>query len=107
MSKRREQRINELIQQELGKIIHKELNLEKDILVTVSRVKVSGTLENAKVWISVYPFKEREYILKELNKKIGLIQHRLNKIIRMRFVPKIFFGIDEAEEKAAKLEEIK
>lgn len=115
MSERRLQRVNELIQQELGRIILEEVPAiggsasggDSDVLITVTRVRTSPTLEDAKVWISVFPFKESQYALGELNKKIGAIQHRLNKTLKMRFVPKIFFEIDEAEEKAAKLEEIK
>lgn len=103
---RRIERVNQLLKEEVGKIIHRDLDLEEDVLVTVSNVDVSRTLEHAKVSISVLPLQNGKKVLDRLNKFIYSIQQELNKKLALRSMPKIFFVLDESEAKAKKIEEI-
>lgn len=103
---RRIERVNRLIKEELGKIIYRNLDLKEDILVTVSDVIVSRTLEHARVLISVLPPKKGKEILDKLNKFIYSIQQELNKNLAINPVPKIFLVLDESEAKAKRIDEI-
>ncbi|MBU3934539.1 30S ribosome-binding factor RbfA [Patescibacteria group bacterium] len=105
MSKRIE-RINSLVEKELGQIILKEIEFPKDVLATLTRVKTSIDLANAKVYIAVLPPSQTEKVLGILNKMIYELQKILNKRLRMRPVPKIRFVEEEQNEEAAKIEGI-
>ena len=89
--------INELLRQEIAKIILSEIEFDPDIMVTVMSADTSDTLETANVWISVFPENKSKDTLNYLNEKIGDIQRSLNKKLVMRFVPKIAFKIDKSE----------
>jgi ribosome-binding factor A len=105
MSKRI-QRLNELIKEELGKILLREGNFPKGVLVTITRVETSANLSEANVWISVLPEDQTEKITAILNKMIYHLQQKINKTIRIKFVPKIRFLIETKTKEAARIEEI-
>lgn len=99
-------RVNSLIKKEIAKILLKEIDFPKDILVTVNKVDCSPNLIQTKVYISVLPQEQGKEILRILNKNIWALQKRLNKLLRMRPVPKIIFVKDKQADKAAKVEEL-
>lgn len=105
MSKRI-QRLNELIKEELGKILLREGNFPKGVLVTITRVETSANLSEANIWISVLPEDQTEKIVAILNKIIYHLQQKINKTIRIKFVPKIRFLIETKTKEAARIEEL-
>jgi len=90
-------KINELIKKEVGKIIFKEIDFEKEILVTVIKVGTSKNLKYSKIFISVFPSAKTEEVFEKLNKNIWRIQQTLNKKIKMRQVPRIEFEVNEKD----------
>jgi len=98
-------RINELLRQEISKLILREIEFE-DILVTINQVETSPDLSHAKVKISIMPTEKKELVLRIIDKNIYHLQQALNKKLYMKIVPKIRFEIDQAEIKARKIEEI-
>ena len=105
MSKRI-QRLNELIKEELGKILLKEGDFPKGTFVTITQVETLANLTEAKVWVSVLPENRAEKIVEVLNKRIYFLQQKINKILRMRIVPKIRFQIETKTKEAARIEEL-
>lgn len=103
---KRIERVNELIKRELSKIFLEEIEIPKEVLVTISRVETTKDLKEAKVFLSIYPFKEKENIVRILKKKVYLIQKRLNKTLVMSPLPRIKFEIDESLETAEKIQKI-
>lgn len=99
-------RLNELIKEELGKILLKEGNFPKGTFVTITQVETLANLTEAKVWVSVLPENQAEKIVKTLNKRIYFIQQKINKILRMKIVPKIRFLVETKTKEAARVEEI-
>lgn len=99
-------RINQLLKQELGKIVLREGNFPKEIFITITRVETLANLREAKVWISVLPEADAEKIVKILTKRIYFFQQKLNKILKIKFVPKISFQIETKTREAARIEEI-
>ena len=106
MKERRILQINELIKRELGKIIKKELDVERETLVTVTNVDFLYELSEAKVWLSIYPFTKAEKILERVEKIKNNLMWLLNKKISFLRLLKLKFFIDETEEKAEKIEKI-
>jgi len=105
-SSRRIKKINELIKRELGKIILKEIGFPKNILVTLTRIQTSKDLSECKVFVSVFPEKETENVLKILDKEIYTIQQVLNARLFMRPIPKIRFLQDKELKKAQKIDKL-
>jgi len=100
------QKINEFLKQEISNLILKELDLGRDIIVTVTEVKTSRDLRQAKAKISIMPFLKAEKILKILNSQIFNLQKLLNKKLKTRIVPKIRFELDKSEEKTNRIEQL-
>lgn len=98
------EKVNSLLEQEIGAIILREIEFPSGILVTILGVKSTDDYKEAKVIISIFPFDKGELALEILNKNIYHIQQILNKKLRMRPVPKIFFRADATEENAGKVE---
>jgi len=98
------QKLNQLLKRELGQLLLKEFDFSKDVLITVTRVETSADLSQARVYISTVP--DFPKITKILDNKIYFLQHRLNKRLRMKIVPKIRFLEEKKAGEAAKIEEI-
>ncbi len=67
----------------------REVESPKDILITVTRVETTPDLGQSKVFIGVIPEKNIEKIIESLNRKIYRIQQKMNKRLKMKYVPKI------------------
>lgn len=105
MSKRI-QRVNQLIKQELGKIISREIVFPQGTLVTITEVDTSVDLECVKIKISIMPEGKQKQILDVLQKNIYHLQKLLDKKLVMRYVPQIRFEIDKTQEKVERIEEL-
>lgn len=99
-------KINDLLRDEIGKILLKNLIIKEGVLVTVMGVSVSPTLEHATVKISVLPEIAAKEVMKNIKYQIYDIQQQLNKRLVMRPVPKIRFEIDTTEEHAGRIENL-
>ena len=102
----RVEKVQSLIQQELGSILLKEVDFGPDVLATITRVHVPSNLEVANVYISVLPEEKTEEILRSLERDIYDLQQILNKKLRMRPVPKMQFFIEKKVAEAARIEEL-
>jgi len=106
MKTHRPLRVGNLIQEELGKILLKELDLESGTLVTISAVEVSSDLSHAKIFVSIIPKEVGEEIMTALNKSRGCLQHFLNHKLNIRPMPRIEFERDFGLERAANVEKL-
>lgn len=100
-------RVNELIKQEVGQLLLREVDFGKS-LVTITDVETSSDLKYAKIEIVIYPEKETQKVFKILGKNIYDIQQGLNKRLgrNLKWVPKIRFEIDKGESNAQNFERI-
>lgn len=95
-SERRLEKLNGLLQEELSKILEREIEFPENGMVTITRVVVSPDGHYATVFISVYGCPEPE-VLEILAKNIYNIQQYINRTLRQRPIPKINFTIDVGE----------
>ena len=99
-------KVNQLLQEELGAILLRELELPEGVLVTVTRVEASGNLQEARVYISVMPEARNEEVMLGLRREIFGIQQALNKRLRMRPVPRIRWAVETKTSEAQRIEEL-
>lgn len=99
MESKRQQRINKLLQKDLGEIFQMELkHLTQNAMVTVTKVKVSPDLNSLKVYLSLFAARNSEEMLKRIQRRSGEIRGRLGTRIRhqLRSVPELHFYIDDS-----------
>jgi len=100
------EKVNSLLQHEIGKILLRDFAFSPDVLVTLTRVDTSANMIEAKAYISVFPEPKSEGIINALNKSVYDIQYKINRTLRMRPIPKIRFVKETEISKAAKIEEL-
>jgi len=99
MQSKRQLQVAELIQKELAKIIqHKFNGLVTNRLLTITIVRMSPDLGLAKVYISIFPSKDGENIVKEINANVSKIRYELGNVIKndLRHIPEIVFYLDDS-----------
>jgi ribosome-binding factor A len=99
----RSERVGSVIQQELSKMIIRDIELAGG-LITIVEVAVDKKLEHASAHVSVIPESMEELALRKLNMKIGEFQHALNRKMGIRPMPLLSFVLDRGNVNAAKVE---
>ena len=99
-------KVNSLIQEELGKILVKEMIFPPGMLVTIISVDCSPDLKHTKVMIDTIPQKKLGQTLRILGKNIYNIQQILNGKLVMHHVPKIKFIVDEGQQKLERIDQL-
>ncbi|MDP1620393.1 MAG: ribosome-binding factor A [Candidatus Moranbacteria bacterium] len=99
-------KINELVKQHVNDIILKELSLKSGVFVTIAKVDTTPDLRYTRIFVSVFPEKEIDYVEKTLTKELYHIQGALNKKLHMRPLPKVQFITDLTESKADEIEKL-
>ena len=84
----------------------KEIEFPKDILATITRVQTSPDLREAVIFVSVMPEEERDRILNFLAKRASFLQQKINKRLKMKFIPRIIFREETKTAEAGRIEEI-
>lgn len=100
------EKVNSLLEHEIGKILLRDFAFSPDILVTLTRVEATANLIEAKAFISVFPEGKFSGIINALNKSVYDIQYKINRTLRMRPIPKIIFVKETEVSKAARVEEL-
>ena len=100
------EKVNSLLEHELGKIILRDFAFSPEILVTLTRVETTANLIEAKAYVSVFPETKSDGIINALQKSVYDIQYKINRTLRMRPVPKIKFVKEIEISKAARVEEL-
>lgn len=100
-------RVNEEFKRELGKIIDQDLkNPNITGLISVTKVKTSADLKNARVYISILGGKSKKNTLEGLKNATGFIRTELAKRVNLRYTPELIFELDETMEYGAKIDSI-
>ena len=99
----RPERIGSVIQEEISKMIVRDIELPGG-LVTVVGVDVDQKIEHARIRVSVLPSSREAAALRVLNLRIGEFQHALNRKMGIRPMPLLSFLIDRGNENAARID---
>lgn len=99
MSSTRQNKIERLLQRDLGDIFQKgTTTMFKGKMITVTKVRVSPDLSTARVYLSLFPVQDKEEFIDFINSLDGQIRYDLGKRIRhqLRKVPALSFFIDDS-----------
>ncbi len=99
MTTTRQKRISRLIQKELGDIFQKKgHSLFQGAMITVTVVRVTADLSQAKVYLSLFPPAKRDDIFSAVSEKNKTIRHELAKRVKdqLRIIPELKFFIDDS-----------
>lgn len=104
-SERRVQRVNQLLREELSRLIRREMKDPRVELVTVTGVEVSGDLRHATVHVRTLrndpPVEEA---IEGLRGAEGFLRGKLGRELRIRRIPELTFEADRTLERARRIE---
>ena len=104
MSSYRIDKVQRLIKEEISLIFLQKFQNSDFGLLTITRVKVSPDLKQAKIYISVFEKEKRELVLDKIQLKLGFIRSELAHRIRLKFTPELKFFIDDTLDYVEKIE---
>lgn len=104
---KRTDRVNQLLQKELGDLLVNGVMDPRVGFVTVTEVRCSPDLRSARVFVSVYGSDEEQaHTLDGLRDAAGFLRRELGRRVRLRYVPEISFNQDNTLDQAQRLEEL-
>jgi ribosome-binding factor A len=104
----RHERVAEEIRHEIGVMVAGELKDPRiEGLVTITEVRVTPDLKNARVYVSVMGSEaEQRTTIQGLTAAVGYVRHELAERLQMRRAPDIHFVLDHSEEYAQRIDEL-
>lgn len=101
---KRSARVGELIQQEISKIVQEDLKQPGVGFITITGVKLTDDLQQARVFYSVIGGEEEVARTKTiLLDSVQMIRHELAARLNLRRTPTLTFDYDETPERAARV----
>ncbi len=99
--------MGDLIKREIAHIIQHELKDPGIGFVTITDVKMSGDLKQARVFYTVLGNQDcKEKSAAALRRACGFIQREIGRKLRLRYTPEISFRFDASVERGAHIEEL-
>ena len=100
----RTDRIDELLRQEIGVIIAREIADPRVGFATVTSVETTPDLRHAKVFVSVIgQAADRKATLSALGRAMPFIQHELGKRLRIKRIPQFHLELDDTLERGTRV----
>ena len=104
MSFKRADRVNALLQRELGTIISEELRDPRIAFSTVTAVEITDDLRSARVHVSVLGDDEQiASTMTALEEAKAYLRHQLGSRTELRYVPELSFVNDRSAERSARI----
>ena len=104
MSFKRADRVNALLQRELGMLISEELRDPRIGFSTVTAVEVTADLRSARVHVSVLGDDSKiAETMRALDEARPYLRHEIGARTDLRFVPELSFVSDRTAERAARI----
>lgn len=89
------EKLQELIKQEMSKMLLNDLKDPRIGFVTVTGVEMTGDLRAAKIFVSIMGGAEQvKSSLDGLNSALGFVRREIGQRVRLRFTPEISFALD-------------
>jgi ribosome-binding factor A len=102
MTERRE-RLDELLLQEISRVISRDVEDPRVGFVTVTRVDVSPDLSHARVWVSLIGQPdERKQAFRALGRAMPFVRHQLG-VLRLRRIPELHLLLDDSIQQATRV----
>ncbi len=100
----RTDRVDELLRQEIGVLIAREISDPRIGFVTITKVETQPDLRHARVWVSVIGTPTvRDEALRALGRAMPFIRHELGKRIRIQRIPELHLRVDDTLERGTRV----
>lgn len=100
----RQIRVNELLREEIMRLLMREMRDPRLGMVSITEVSVSPDLRQAQVYFSTLGDQQaRQQTLEALTGAAGFIHRELVKALRMKHVPQLAFRIDDSIERGVRI----
>ena len=98
MDNNRLQKINRLIQKELGELLLIEAKKMPGVIISVTNVRVSADLSVAHSYLSVFPSEKSKELVSNINENVKTVRYDLGKRLRnqLRLIPELTFHVDDS-----------
>lgn len=100
----RTDRIDELLREEIGAILAKDVQDPRIGFVTVTDVETAPDLSTARVWVSVIGQPaDREQSMRALQHALPFVRHELGSRIRLRRIPELQLRTDDTAQRGTRV----
>jgi ribosome-binding factor A len=100
----RTDRVDELLRQEIGVLLAREVADPRIGFVTITDVETAPDLRHAKVWVSVIGGKaDQKETLRALQGSMGFIRHELGRTLRIKRIPDLHVFLDDTAERGTRV----
>jgi len=105
MSGPRQEKVSDLLQKEIARLLQREVHDARLGFVTVTEVRMSRDLRHARVFVSVMADEGKKVeAFEALDAARGFIRSRIGTNLRLRYTPEITFVNDTSMETGARIE---
>jgi len=102
----RVEKISSLIKADLSLIMLQKINDPEVRLVTITNVKVTPDLKEARIYISIYDKEKRAAIFEKINSLKSFFRGELGRKIKLRYTPELIFFLDDTLDYVEKMEDL-
>ncbi len=103
----RKERVSDLIQEEVARLLQTSMHDLRLKLVTVTGVSMTNDLRHARIYVSMLAEgAERDDTMAELDAARGFIRRRLSQALNLRYTPELTFTYDTSIEQGARIERL-
>lgn len=100
----RTDRIDQLLREEIGAILAKDIQDPRIGFVTVTDVETAPDLSTARVWVSVIGQPdERQKAIRALEHAMPFVRHELGTRIRIRRIPELLVRADDSAQRGTRV----
>jgi ribosome-binding factor A len=100
----RTDRIDELLRQEIGGIVTRDVADPRIGFATITRVETTPDLRHAKVWVSVIGQPaERTATIAALSRAMPFVRHELGRTLRIKRIPDLHVHLDDTAERGTRV----
>ena len=108
MSRRRIQRVNELVRQELSMLLIRRVRDPRLSSVTITEVDTTADLRTARIYVSILDDDEetRQEVLCALEGAAGFLRRELAHLLKVRHTPELIFHLDESARYGERIDQL-
>ena len=108
MQATRQQKIDRLIQKDLGDIFLQYTRSMHGTLISVSEVRVTTDLSLAHIYLSIFPSERQQEVMEQVEHDHGKIRGELGRLERhqLRIIPELVFHVDQTLDKMENIDRL-
>jgi ribosome-binding factor A len=108
METKRLNKVERLLQKELGEMFRRQTQAVPGTLISVSAVRVSADLSVAKAYLSIFPSERAQEVLNAIRNNARTVRYDLGRRVRLqlRKIPELSFFIDDSLDYLEKIDSL-